>query len=94
MPIGQPINVVSYSLLTHLIAQQCNLDVGEFVWTGGDCHIYHNQLEKVKEIVSRKTHKFPTISINKAKSIENYEWSDITINNYVSENKIVIPVAR
>ena len=94
MPIGQPINVVSYSLLTHLIAQQCNLDVGEFVWTGGDCHIYNNQLDKVKEIVSRKTHKFPTISINKASSIESYMWSDITINNYVSEPKIIIPVAK
>ena len=64
------------------------------MWTGGDCHIYHNQLSMVKEIINRKTHEFPTISINKAKDIESYEWSDITINNYVSESKIAIPVAR
>ena len=92
--LGVPFNIASYALLTHMIAHVNGLGVGEFVWTGGDCHIYHNQLDKVKEIVSRKTHKFPTISINKASSIESYMWSDITINNYVSEPKIVIPVAK
>ena len=92
--IGNPINIVFYSLLTHLMAQQCDLDVGEFIITFGDVHLYSDQLEMAKEILTRPTYDFPQIKINKAKDLYSYEWSDIEILNYVSGDKISIPVAK
>ena len=92
--IGNPLNIASYALLTHLVAQQCDLDVGEFVWTVGDVHLYSDQLEMAKEILNRKTHKLPTIEINKAKDLYSYEWSDIKVLDYIHEPKIAIPVAK
>ena len=92
--IGNPINIAFYSLLTHLMAQQCDLDVGEFIITFGDVHLYSDQLEMAKEILTRPIYDFPQIKINKAKDLYSYEWSDIEILNYVSGDKISIPVAK
>ena len=92
--IGNPINIAFYSLLTHLMAQQCDLDVGEFIITFGDVHLYSDQLEMAKEILTRPIYDFPRVKINKAKDLYSYEWSDIEILNYVSGDKISIPVAK
>ena len=92
--VGNSLNIVFYSLLTHLMAQQCDLDVGEFIITFGDVHLYSDQLEMAKEILTRPTYDFPQIKINKAKDLYSYEWSDIEILNYVSGDKISIPVAK
>ena len=81
-------NIAQYALLTHLIAQQCDLTVGEFVWTLGDVHLYGNQIEDVREMVKRQTHPFPQIKINKAKDLYSYEWSDIEIINYNHSGKM------
>ena len=92
--IGNSINIAFYSLLTHLMAQQCDLDVGEFIITFGDVHLYSDQLEMAKEVLTRPIYDFPQIKINKAKDLYSYEWSDIEILNYVSGDKISIPVAK
>lgn len=92
--IGNSINIVFYSLLTHLMAQQCDLEAGEFIITFGDVHLYSDQLEMAKEIITRPIYDFPQIKINKAKDLYSYEWSDIEILNYVSGDKISIPVAK
>lgn len=92
--IGNPLNIIFYSLLTHLMAQQCNLDVGEFVIAFGDVHLYSDQLDMAKEILKRKVYDFPSIEIKKAKDIYSYVWEDISVINYVSGDKIAIPVAK
>ncbi len=92
--VGNSLNIVFYSLLTHLMAQQCDLEVGEFIITFGDVHLYSDQLEMAKEILTRPIYDFPQIKINKAKDLYSYEWSDIEILNYVSGDKISIPVAK
>lgn len=92
--IGNPLNIIFYALLTNIMAQQCDLDVGEFIITFGDVHLYSDQLEMAKEILTRPIYDFPQIKINKAKDLYSYEWSDIEILNYVSGDKISIPVAK
>ena len=92
--VGNSLNIVFYSLLTHLMAQQCDLEVGEFIITFGDVHLYSDQLEMAKEILTRPIYDFPQIEINKAKDLYSYEWSDIEILNYISGDKISIPVAK
>lgn len=81
-------NIAAYSLLTHMIAQQCDLAVGEFIWSIGDIHGYGNQIDDIREMVKRKTHAFPQIKINKAKDLYSYEWSDIEIINYNHSGKM------
>lgn len=81
-------NIAAYALLTHMVAQQCDLAVGEFIWTTGDIHVYGNQIEDLRLMIERDTHPFPQIKINKAKDLYSYEWSDIEIINYTHSGKI------
>lgn len=81
--LGVPFNIASYALLTYMIAQQCDLDVGEFIWTGGDCHIYSNHLEQVNLQLSRTPYPAPKLIIKrKAASISEYEFEDFEIVDY------------
>jgi len=81
--LGVPFNIASYSILTHMIAQVCGLDVGEFVWTGGDCHIYLNHIEQVKEQLTRQPKELPTLWLNSdIKSIDKFTMSDVIIQDY------------
>ena len=75
--LGVPFNIASYALLTHMLAQQTNLDVGELIWTGGDCHIYDNHVEQVKEQLTREVYPFPRLRLRRRDSIDSYQMSDI-----------------
>lgn len=92
--LGVPFNIASYSFLTHMLAQQCDLDVGDFVWTGGDCHIYSNHFEQVAEQLSRTPYALPQLVIKrKPKSIFDYQFEDFEIQNYQSHPHIKGEVA-
>lgn len=75
--LGVPVNIASYALLTHMLAQQTNLDVGELIWTGGDCHIYDNHVEAVRTQLTREVHPFPRLRLTKRDSIDDYRMADI-----------------
>lgn len=92
--LGVPFNIASYALLTHMMAQQTGLDVGDFVWTGGDCHIYLNHVAQVKEQLSREPYPFPTLRLNEAPSIFEYSMDDIDASQgYRHHPKLQAPVA-
>lgn len=91
--LGVPFNIASYSLLTHMVAQQAGLGVGEFIWTGGDCHIYSNHLNQVDEQLTRNPFPFPTLELHKAPSIFDYVYDNVKIINYRHHPTITAPVA-
>lgn len=92
--LGVPFNIASYALLTHMIAQQTDFDVGDFVWTGGDCHLYLNHLEQADEQLRREPLSLPRLIIKrKPDSIFDYEFEDFEILNYESHPHIKAPVA-
>ncbi len=93
MFLGVPFNIASYSFLTYMMAQQAGLEPGEFVWTGGDCHIYLNHVDQVKEQISREARPYPTLKLNKAKDLFSYEAKDFVFENYDPWPAIKAPIA-
>lgn len=92
--LGVPFNIASYSLLTHMLAQQADLGVGDFVWTGGDCHLYLNHLEQANEQLEREPLPLPRLAIKRrAESIFDYRFEDFEILNYESHPHIAAKVA-
>ncbi|MDO8377279.1 MAG: thymidylate synthase [Aquabacterium sp.] len=92
--LGVPFNIASYALLTHMLAQQCDLDVGDFIWTGGDCHIYDNHVEQVQTQLARAPHAYPTLNLKRRPpSIFDYQYDDFEVLDYQHHPAIKAPVA-
>jgi thymidylate synthase len=92
--LGVPFNIASYALLTHMLAQQCDLDVGDFIWTGGDCHIYDNHREQVDLQLSRAPLPYPTLHLKRRPaSIFDYAFEDFEVRDYQHHPAIKAPVA-
>src|SRR5690606_32524025 len=94
MFLGVPFNIASYALLTQMIAQQTDLELGEFVWTGGDCHIYDNHVEQVERQLAREPFPLPTLHFaRRPDSILDYEFEDFELRDYQHHPGIKAPVA-
>ncbi len=92
--LGVPFNIASYALLTQMLAQQCDLELGEFIWTGGDCHLYSNHLEQVQTQLARAPLPFPTLNIKRRPAtIFDYELDDFELLDYQHHPAIKAPVA-
>lgn len=92
--LGMPFNIASYALLTHMMAAICQLEVGDFIWSGGDCHIYINHLEQVNTQLQREPYPLPTLRLARVPpSLFDYEYTDIHVENYQHHPAIKAPVA-
>jgi thymidylate synthase len=92
--LGVPFNIASYSLLTHMLAQQCDLEPGELIWTGGDCHIYDNHREQVETQLQRTPYPYPTLQLRRRPpSISDYVFEDFEVIGYMHHPAIRAPVA-
>jgi thymidylate synthase len=92
--LGVPFNIASYALLTHMLAQQCDLDVGDFIWTGGDCHLYSNHQEQVQTQLARMPYPYPLLHIKRRPpSIFDYAYEDFELVDYQHHPAIKAPVA-
>jgi thymidylate synthase len=91
--LGVPFNIASYALLTHMVAQQVGLDVGDFIWTGGDCHIYDNHVEQVTEQLTREPYPLPRLELRRAPSLFDYTFEDVQVVGYQHHPAIKAPVA-
>jgi len=92
--LGVPFNIASYALLTHMLAQQCDLQPGDFIWTGGDCHIYDNHVEQVQTQLARTPFAYPTLKIlRRPPSVFDYAFEDFEIADYQHHPAIKAPVA-
>jgi thymidylate synthase len=92
--LGVPFNIASYSLLLHLVAEQTGYEVGDFIWTGGDCHLYLNHLDQAKIQLQREPLNLPEIAIKKnISSIFDYKFDDIEFIDYKAHEKILAPIS-
>ena len=92
--VPKPFNIASYALLTHMVAQQCDLATGEFIWTGGDCHLYTNHLEQARVQLAREPFPPPQLRIaRRPQSLFDYRLEDFEFLNYQHHPAIAAPVA-